>query len=271
MTKLRVALLQLCSTEDTERNLAQIRLLATSAVADGADLVCLPENATWLRTVTHDRHGGQPLGDHVGVAGVAALARELTVPILLGSALIGGQSEAQATNSSLLVSRAGEITARYDKIHLFQVDLGPGTQFDESLRVRRGATPATVDVEGFRLGLTVCYDLRFPELYRHLARAGADVLCVPSAFTVRTGQAHWHTLLRARAIENQCFVLAPAQWGDHGGGRTSYGHSIAIDPWGDTLGELADGVGHIVVELDRARIDAVRRSLPSHSHHVLEG
>ena len=270
MSTLRVAILQLCTTEDTAANLQQIGDLVTEAMADGAELICLPENATWLRTVTHDRHGGQPLELHAGVSGVAALARAANVPILLGSALIGDVDEARATNTSLLIASDGALKARYDKIHLFKVDLGPGTQFDESIRVRPGDRAVVVDLAGFRFGLTVCYDLRFAELYRSLARDGATVLCVPSAFTVPTGRAHWHALLRARAIENQAYVLAPAQFGEHGGWRASYGHSVAIDPWGEVIAELPEGVGYVIAELDTDRIATVRHALPSHAHHVLE-
>ena len=269
MTTLRVALIQLCSTEDIAANLCQINEIATEAVAAGAELLCLPENATWLRTHTHDRHGGHPLAGHPGVNGVATIATTLGCPILLGSALIGELEAPRASNSSFLLDAGGAVLARYDKIHLFQVDLGPGTQFDESQRVQAGHEPVIADFGGFRFGLTVCYDLRFSELYRHLARAGANVLLVPSAFTVRTGQAHWHTLLRARAIENQTYVLAPAQAGEHGGGRASFGHTIAFDPWGDVLGERSSEPGFVLVELDAARIDDVRRALPSHAHHVL--
>ncbi len=269
MVPVRIALAQLRSTEDESANLQHIAALAAEATVRGAQLLALPENATWLRTHSTGPVG-RPLAGHPVVTEICALATHHGLEILLGSILLRDDPAALPTNSSLWIGSDGTIRTRYDKIHLFQVDLGPSTRFDEATQVRAGHRPVSLEAIGLHFGLTICYDLRFAELYRALARLGANVLLVPSAFTERTGRDHWEVLLRARAIENQAFVLAPAQWGEHGDGRVSYGRTMAIDPWGTVIATASDGQGLVVVELDAGQVQAVRRRLPSSDHHVLD-
>ena len=269
MQPVRVALAQLRSTEDEAANLRQIAALAAEAKDRGARLLALPENATWLRTRTVGPVG-RPLAGHPVVAEICDLASHHDIEILLGSILLRDDPRALPTNSCLWLAADGSIRARYDKIHLFQVDLGPTTRFDEAAQVRPGRLPVCVEALDLHFGLSVCYDLRFAELYRTLARDGANVLFVPSAFTERTGRDHWEVLLRARAIENQTFVLAPAQWGEHGDGRVSYGRTMAIDPWGTVIATASDSECLVVVDMDAEQVAAVRRKLPSCNHHVLD-
>jgi nitrilase len=183
-----------------------------------------------------------------------------------GDAAAAGDGGARAMNANVVFSPAGEAVARYDKIHLFRYDNGR-EQYDEGRTLRAGSVPASFDADGHRVGLSVCYDLRFPELYRALMRPPCDLLCVPSAFTATTGAAHWEVLLRARAIENQCYVIAAAQGGTHENGRRTFGHSLVIDPWGEIVAiRRDDGEGVVAAELDRGRIAAVRTQLPALEH-----
>jgi predicted amidohydrolase len=169
-------------------------------------------------------------------------------------------------NRSFLIAPDGAIAQRYDKIHMFDVELAGGESYRESNAFRPGEAAALATLPWGVLGMTVCYDLRFPHLYRGLAQAGADFLSIPSAFTVPTGRAHWHVLMRARAIENGCFVFAPAQWGEHAEGRKTYGHSLIVAPWGEIIAEAEDGVGFITAEIDPAKIAEARRAVPSLRH-----
>lgn len=266
MKTLRIGVVQLCSTGDVDANLAALGTEVERCAERGATLVFTPENTGWLRigNAATPRHA---LETCPTVARCRQLAREHGVSILLGSTLLSEDRAVDlATNTSLLIDAAGEIRGRYDKLHLFAVDLGPETRFDESTHIRAGTAPARVDFEGLRIGMSICYDLRFPELYRAYAAAGCTLLSIPAAFTERTGRDHWEPLLRARAIENQCFVVAAAQWGHHGGKRTSYGHSMVIDPWGTVVAQAADGIGSVVAELDFERLQQVRASLPCLQH-----
>jgi predicted amidohydrolase len=172
-------------------------------------------------------------------------------------------------NTALLLGPDGSQLTTYRKIHLFDVDLGSGGSYSESAATTPGSDVVVADVLGFRLGLSICYDVRFPELYRALSDAGAEVLLVPAAFTLHTGKDHWHVLLRARAIESQAFVVAAAQQGAHPGNRHTYGHSLIVDPWGTVIAEAPDGPGIVFATLERARLEAVRRSLPSLAHRKL--
>ena len=193
------------------------------------------------------------------------LARELGAHLLLGSIVVR-IDETTLANRSLLIRPDGEIAGRYDKIHMFDVDLAGGERHRESSVFRPGERAVTVALPWGVLGMSVCYDLRFAYLYRALAHAGADFLSIPAAFTVPTGRAHWHVLMRARAIETGCFVFAPAQWGEHATGRRTYGHSLIVAPWGEVLAESEDAVGLIVVEIDPAKVLEARRQVPSLSH-----
>ncbi len=265
MKRTKVAVVQLCSTEDIHRNLREASDLTAAAAQDGATFIALPENTGYLVTGT-ERDAGEPLESSRIVAHFGALAAELNVALLLGSFHRAGPSTTKAYNTSVLFDRTGAVVTTYDKVHLFDIDV-PGTvTFRESDAIAAGDTPVVTDVDGMRLGLSICYDLRFPEYYRRLVDAGAEVLAVPAAFTAQTGKAHWEVLLRARAIENQCFVLAPDQWGIHGGKRHSHGDSMIIDPWGQVIARVSDGIGYATAWLDPAHLARVRRDLPCGSH-----
>lgn len=199
------------------------------------------------------------------LAAFRELARARKIWLHVGSLAVRSEGE-RVANRAFLIDPAGEIAARYDKIHMFDVTLQGGESYRESNAFRPGEEAVLAPLPWGLLGMTVCYDLRFPQLYRTLARAGADFLSVPSAFTVPTGRAHWHVLLRARAIENGCFVFAPAQWGEHAEGRRTYGHSLIVSPWGEILAEAEDGTGFITAEIDPGRIEEARRAVPSLEH-----
>ncbi len=193
------------------------------------------------------------------------LARETGAWILVGSLAIKVEASRLA-NRSFLLGPDGVIAARYDKIHMFDADLKNGESYRESALFRPGEDTVLAALPWGTLGMTVCYDLRFPHLYRALAQAGADFLSVPAAFTVPTGKAHWHVLQQARAIENGCFVFAPAQWGEHAEGRKTYGHSLIVDPWGEVLADAGEGIGFITAEIDPARVEEARRMVPALRH-----
>ncbi|WP_296555425.1 carbon-nitrogen hydrolase family protein [Pigmentiphaga sp.] len=260
----RVALAQVRPGPDLDRNLDDLADMAMRARRDGAQWLLLPEYAAML-------HGsGQAMraaADRAGEveAAVRGLARDLGMWVLLGS-LVVPDGPRRMVNRSLLFDAEGRLAARYDKLHLFDATLPDGRTIRESSAYAAGDEAVAVDTPWGRVGLSICYDLRFPGLYRALARAGARILVVPAAFARATGAAHWHALLRARAIENGAFVLAPATCGDSPGGRASYGHSLALGPWGDTLGELGDEPGCLVVPLDLAAVDRVRAQLPGLAH-----
>ena len=225
---MRAAAIQLNSNADKERNLAAAERLVRAAVADGAEFVALPEK--WN--------------------------------LLAGSISERGEEGEKASNTSVLVGPDGEDVAVYRKIHMFDVDAG-GVSYRESEHERPGTEPAAAPVADVKLGMTVCYDLRFPELFRILALRGARVIAVPSAFTLATGRDHWEVLLRARAIENQLFVVAPNQWGEAPPHFSSFGRSLIADPWGSVLATAADGEGFVAADLDFAAQDRIRESLPS--------
>lgn len=263
MTELTVACIQMCSGVDVDANVAAVSALVREAAAAGARFVATPEMTTLL-----DRRPGKLMeqarleDEDTALPALRALAAELRITLLVGSIAVR-VSEAQCANRSFLLGPDGAILARYDKIHLFDVDLGAGQVYRESKRFIAGTESSVVDLDGWRLGLTICYDLRFPALYRDLARRGADLLAVPSSFTVPTGAAHWHVLLRARAIETGCFVLAPAQHGRHEDGRETYGHSLIVDPWGAVVAERAEGPGVVLATLDLDAVAQCRHRMPS--------
>jgi predicted amidohydrolase len=198
-----------------------------------------------------------------GIAAFQVLARETGAWLLAGSLVVRLPGEERLANRSYLFDPQGAVVARYDKIHMFDVDLAGGERYRESAQFRPGERAVLADTPWGKLGMSVCYDLRFPALYRALAQAGARMLSIPSAFALPTGEAHWHSLLRARAIETGCFVLAPAQTGLHEGGRRTYGHSLIVDPWGAVLADGGEAVGFVTAELDLARVDEARRAVPS--------
>lgn len=262
------ACLQLCSGREVEPNIASVRDLARRARDRGADLIMSPEVSDMMEPRREAMLAkARPESEHAMLAACRELARETGAWFLLGSAVVKLANEGRVANRSFLIAPDGGIVARYDKIHLFDVDLPTGESRRESRSYRPGDTAVLADLPWGRLGMSVCYDLRFPQLYRALAQAGASFLSIPSAFTVPTGRAHWHVLLRARAIENFCFVFAPAQSGEHAEGRKTYGHSLIAAPWGEILAEAeSDGPGIVMARIDPGRVAAARRAVPSLSH-----
>ena len=267
---MRAALIQLCSGDDPAANLAAVQPLVAEAAAAGATLILTPE---CTNIVSADRQRQRAVlrteGDDPTLAALRAQAAEAGVWLLVGSLLLRAEGEERLVNRSLLIAPDGAIAARYDKIHMFDAEVAPGESYRESAAIRPGGT-AVLAPQPLPLGLTICYDLRFPQLYRRLAQAGAQVLTVPAAFTVPTGSAHWHVLLRARAIETGRFVLAPAQCGTHTvtapsdkPPRRSYGHSLAASPWGEVLADAGEAPGLVVVDLDPEAVEAARRRIGS--------
>ena len=267
------ACVQFTAGPDAEPNLRAVSDLIRRARDAGADFVMTPEASNFIESGRRRREKARPEADDPFLAGLCSLARETSAWLLIGSLVIDPAGEAGAAagetrlaNRSFLVDATGAIVARYDKIHMFDIDLPGGESYRESNAYRPGRSTVVARTPWGRLGMSVCYDVRFPQLYRALAQAGADFLSVPSVFTVPTGSAHWHVLLRTRAIENSCFVFAPAQWGEHTAGRRSYGHSLIVDPWGEVLADGGDGVGIFIARIDVGRIAEVRRMVPSLQH-----
>lgn len=264
MQRIKVAVVQTCSTEDIERNLQRAAALVRAAAADGAQLITLPENVAFLRISATYNVGERLDGRIIGF--FADLARELGVAILVGSYQETASEGSRVYNTSVLIGPDGAVVQAYRKVHLFDIDIPGSVTFKESDRVVPGDAAVTADLFGTRFGLTICYDLRFPEHYRKLLDAGAEVLLIPAAFTLQTGKDHWEVLQRARAIENQCYVLAAGQWGHHGGPRHSYGHSMIIDPWGLVIARCSDGEGFATAWLEPELLASVRRNLPCAEH-----
>lgn len=265
---MNVGVVQLCSTADVGRNLERCRELARQAVGRGAEWVLFPENAPFMGADEQKLEHASGLDGEVA-GWFAEIAREHGVWVTLGSFAERGPDAGRTYNTQVLYDGEGVQRAVYRKIHLFDVELSDGQVFRESGSVAAGAEVVSAEVGAFQVGMSICYDLRFAELYRMLSARGAHVLTVPSAFTAQTGQAHWHALLQARAIENQCYVLAPDQWGNHYGRRLSYGQSVIYDPWGTRVACVSEGEGVGVATLDRAYLDKVRAGLPCLSHRVL--
>jgi predicted amidohydrolase len=279
---LRIAALQMCSTEAVDQNLATARRLVAEAAAAGASLVGLPENFAYLGSdrdhrlalaerVPADGTGTAGTADGPILAAMRAAARDARVWLLLGGfpeRLPQHQGAPEKMgNTSVLIDPEGRVRATYRKVHLFDVDVPGGSSFRESDTIEPGTEPVIAETPWGGLGLAICYDLRFPELFRRFA--GARFAAVPAAFTRETGKDHWHVLLRARAIENQLYVMAPAQFGLHGGKRASYGHALIVDPWGVVLAECGDREGFALAPVDVAYQDSVRRNLPCLSHRRL--
>ena len=264
---MKVAALQMVSGPDVAANLATARRLLEQAAAQGARLAALPEYFCLIGQHDRDKLAiAESLGDGPMQTMLATAARELGLYVVGGTLPLKAETPDRVRNSTLVFDPQGQRIARYDKIHLFAFDNGRES-YDEGRVLEAGSEPASFEVDGLRVGLSVCYDLRFPELFRRYAPV--DLLLVPAAFTHTTGQAHWELLLRARAVENQCYVIAPAQGGTHENGRRTWGHAMVIDPWGDVLAVQPEGPGVALAELNRARLDEVRTRLPALTHRVL--
>ncbi|MDO6462057.1 carbon-nitrogen hydrolase family protein [Granulosicoccaceae sp. 1_MG-2023] len=261
--KFTAACVQIAASDDVDGNINKTEAYIRQACAAGATFVATPEYFSGLRVegrktiaVAYAWEG------HPVVAHFAALAAELGIRLLLGSVGVTTGSD-KILNRSVLLSENGDVLACYDKIHLFDVDLGQGRSYRESDTMQSGNTPVLADAGDFRLGMSICYDVRFAYLYRYLAQHGADVLAVPAAFTKRTGEAHWHVLNRARAIETGSFVIAPGQCGKVTNGGFQYGHSLIINPWGEVLCDGGEEEGVVCAEIDLSEVAACRRKIPA--------
>jgi deaminated glutathione amidase len=269
---MKIAALQMVSTPDVAHNLETAQRLIAQAVAQGAQLVALPEYFCLMGRNDRDKLGvaEAALGPDGSGGGpiqraLAESARRHGVWVIGGTLPIATDDAQRVHNSSLVFGPDGRLAARYDKMHLFAYDNGR-ERYDEGRVLRSGAAPVALHCGALRVGLSVCYDLRFPELYRALMQPPCDLLAVPSAFTFTTGQAHWELLLRARAVENQAYVIAPAQGGTHVNGRRTWGHSMIVDPWGVVLAVQREGEGVVIADVDGARLAEVRRQLPALEH-----
>jgi deaminated glutathione amidase len=267
---MKVAALQMTSGPDVAANLEQARVLLEYAAARGVQLAALPENFSFMGLKDADKRSvAERDGSGAAQDFLSASARRLRLWIVGGTVPLIGGDDGRVAAASLVYDSDGQRVARYDKIHLFDVDIpGRAESYRESAHVAPGAQAAVLDTPVGRLGLSVCYDVRFPELYRHLSAAGAQILTVPSAFTSPTGRAHWETLLRARAIENLCYVVAPAQSGFHPSGRETYGDSMIVDYWGRVLQRVPRGRGCAVAEVDLSRQAGLRESFPALVHRT---
>ncbi len=262
----KVGCIQFCADDDLGANLKQAELLARQTHAAGANLICLPEyfaaievddQTTLEKAVTEDQHPALQL--------FCSLAKELSVWIQSGSLPVR-INDTQVNNRAFLINDSGEIVARYNKIHLFDVSLENDESYLESEAVKPGVESVVTKTPWGNLGMSICYDIRFPELYRTMAKKGADFFTIPAAFTQTTGEAHWHVLLRARAIENGCFVFAADQNGVRHTGRATYGHSLIVDPWGNILADAGTEAGFIVADIDPIKVHEARQMIPSLQH-----
>ena len=266
---LTLAAVQMNSTSVLEENLVSARAFIDEACAGGADIIALPENFSLMSETREQRWDAADRVSEVE-AMLSAAAHENGVVIIGGSTPLPAP-DGRVTNTCLVFDESGQRIGRYDKIHLFDVSVSSAESYCESRHIAPGESPLALSALGLMMGITICYDMRFPELYRQLAEAGAELFSVPSAFTVPTGRAHWHTLLRARAIENLAWVIAPAQVGEHPSGRRTFGHSLIIDPWGEIVAERAAGTGVIFARLNRDNAAQRRRQFPALAHRVLKG
>lgn len=265
MTHLRVACVQMRSGVEIAPNIAAASDLIRDAAGQGAQLVATPEMTNLL-----DIRPGKarpkivPEADDQTLAAMRSLAAELGIWLLIGSIAVTLEGEDRLANRSVLIAPDGSVRARYDKIHMFDVEVGDGQSYRESRAYRPGERAVLAETDFGKVGMTICYDVRFPHLYRKLAQAGAGILTIPAAFTRVTGKAHWHVLVRARAIETGSFIIAPAQGGKHEDGRETFGHSLIVSPWGEVLAEKADDEpGVILADLDLDAVAIARRRIPS--------
>lgn len=263
MSVIKAACVQMNAKADIQTNLQDATFLIRKAVSQGANFIVTPENTDRILMDVKEKLATAPTAEeHPGIPHFAALAKELKIWLLIGSMGIK-VSDTKVANRSHFFSPEGKLVTTYDKIHMFDVVLSDTEAYKESESNEAGARSVLIETDFANIGLSICYDLRFPHLYRNLAKNGAQILCVPAAFTVPTGKAHWHTLLRSRAIETGCFVLAPAQTGEHHSGRLTYGHSLIIAPWGEIIAELESGEGVITADLDLRLVEQARKSVPS--------
>jgi predicted amidohydrolase len=266
-TPFRVAAVQMVSGVDVAANLAQAEPLIAQAAGEGAKLVLLPENFGLMGLHAKDKISlREPDGDGMQQAFLSTTARRHRITLIGGSVPIACDDPTRIKQALLVYGPDGARIARYDKIHLFRFTQGD-EDYDEAKTISAGATTQSFVADCGRVGLSICYDVRFPELYRSFSDTA--LIVVPAAFTVPTGKAHWETLLRARAIENQCYVLVAAQGGTHPGGRRTWGHSMLVDPWGEIVAQQVDGLGVVIGDIDPARIADVRARLPALTHRVL--
>jgi predicted amidohydrolase len=267
----KAACVQISSQLDMDANLEAASALVRDAADNGAQMVLMPENVSLMGTNREQALAmAVPEARHKALPVFTELAREKGVWLMVGSLSVrldeAGGGEDMLANRSLLISDQGEVMVRYDKIHMFDVNIEGGESHRESETYRPGAHAVVAATPWGELGMTICYDLRFPYLYRSLAQAGAHFMSVPSAFTRVSGRAHWHVLLRARAVETGCYIFAPAQCGDHANDRQTYGHSLIIDPWGKILAEAGESPCVIAADIDPSRVAAVRAMIPSLKH-----
>lgn len=263
----KVALVQNCAEREMEPSLAEVERLVRGAAKDGADLIMLTEMVEMLEPdAALVLRKALPEERDPGLARLRGLARETGKWLMAGSLLIREPGSDKVVNRAYMLDPKGEIVSRYDKIHLFDVDLKRGESYRESDTVRGGDRAVLAPTPWGLMGLSICYDLRFAYLFRALAQAGASFLTVPAAFTYTTGQAHWHILVRARAIETGCFVFAPCQTGVHAEGRRTYGHSLIVDPWGEVLADGGEEVGFVTAVIDPAKVEEARRMIPALKH-----
>ncbi|MGO9484865.1 MAG: carbon-nitrogen hydrolase family protein [Rhodomicrobium sp.] len=264
--RFRAALVQMRTGKDIQENLVQAEAFIREAARRGANYVQTPENTLIMEVEAKHLLEKISTEDQTeGVAHFSRLARELGIWLHIGSLAVK-VGKGRAANRAFLFAPDGEAICRYDKIHMFDVDLPSGESYRESATFEPGKCAYVAEIPWGGLGIATCYDMRFPEQYKALAQAGAKFLTAPSAFTKVTGEAHWHVLLRARAIENGCFVFAAAQGGRHANGRTTYGHSIAISPWGEIIAEAGTEPGVIVADIDASEVDRVRARIPALDH-----
>ncbi len=266
MSIIKAACVQLNSGPEIAGSLAAAEAFIREAAASGAQFIATPENTCHVRWPLELNLESAPSQDeHPGVALFSDLAAELGVWLLIGS-LVVKLSDGRLANRSFLFSDNGALVATYDKIHMFDVQVSSGEVYEESATVRPGGKAVVADAGFAKLGLSICYDVRFPHLYRDLAKAGAEMLMVPAAFTVATGKAHWETLLRARAIETGSFVVAPGQVGEHENGRKTWGHSMIVNPWGEVIAQASDKSGVILADLNLSLVSRARKTIPALDH-----
>jgi predicted amidohydrolase len=267
MVQFRAACIQMTAGDDVLANIAHATALIRTAQSQGASLIATPEMTNLMENRSTELREKSALeSQSEGVKRFAALAAELQIWLLIGSQAVKIEGEDRLANRSILFTPNGQIAARYDKIHMFDVDLPSGETYRESRNYRPGDQSCLVETALGKIGLSICYDLRFPALYRSYGLAGAQILTVPSAFTKVTGEAHWHVLLRARAIENACFVIAPGQCGTHSRGRQTYGHSLIISPWGEVLADGGIQPGIVLADIDTDLCADARARIPSLTH-----